>query len=396
MKKQKSSSGQRARSVMRCLAVLLLYSSGISLSSAQKATPKSPEIASDQVAIRYARGFNIRYAGKYKYVSIINPFEKKVDTIRYVLVQRGTPPPKGYSPSQVIEVPLRSMVLMSSMHVGLAAFLGAEDQIVGLANLTYVSSPNVIARIKAGKVKEIGRDQTINEEQLVTMHPDLVMTMGSPNARMDRYSILKGAGIPVFINSEWVENTPLGRAEWVKLMAALLNKEKLVNQKFGYIEQEYKRLTSLLKQVKHKPLIISGINMKDAWYVPDGNSFMTRFFLDAGGSYPWTSRKATGSLPLNFETVYPYALKADYWLNVSIMASDSKQSILAKDARYADFKAFKTGQMYDYNKRTNSQGSNDYWESGVVNPHLVLADMIKILHPDLLPKHKLVYYRQLN
>ncbi|RYF46708.1 MAG: ABC transporter substrate-binding protein, partial [Cytophagaceae bacterium] len=207
---------------------------------------------------------------------------------------------------------------------------------------------------------------------------------------------LSDAGVPVLINSEWVETTPLGRAEWVKLMAALTNKETLVNKKFAEVEKEYNRLSALTRTVAMKPSILSGMNSKDAWFVPDGDSYMTRFFLDAGGRYHWSDRKATGSLPLNFETVYPVALDADIWLNVGISDVNSKQDILAKDARYADFKAFKLGQVFNYGKRINSRGSNDFWESGAVNPHLVLADLIKIVHPDLLPKHELVYYKQLK
>jgi iron complex transport system substrate-binding protein len=353
-------------------------------------------VTPDRVTIRYARGFTIQYFRNYKLVSIISPFEKKVDTVRYVLVQRGTPIPKGYSGSQVIQIPLRHMVLMSSMHVGLASFLGAEGQIVGLGNLKYVSSPKVIQRIDAGKVQEVGHDQTLNEEQLVTLQPDLLMATGSPTAQMNRYQTLRNAGIPVLINSEWVETTPLGRAEWVKLMAALLNKETLVNQKFAQVERDYNRLATLARSVTSKPTLISGMNAKDAWFVPDGDSYVTRFFLDAGGSYPWVNRRTTGSLPLNFEAVYPIALKADYWLNIGLNGVNSKKDVLAKDIRYADFNSFKSGQMYSYGKRMNSRGANDYWESGAVNPHLVLADLIKIMHPELLPKHKLVYYKQLN
>lgn len=350
----------------------------------------------DQVTIHHARGFSIRYVNNYKILSIISPFEQTSDTVQYALVQRGTPHPKGYTPGQIIEIPLRSLVAMSSMHVGLIDFLEADELLVGLGNLKYVSAPKVIEQIKAGKIKEVGQGQTINEEQLITMHPDLLMAMGSPVARMDRYRTLRDAGVPVLINSEWVETTPLGRAEWVKLMAALTNKETLVNKKFAEVEKEYNRLSALTRTVAMKPSILSGMNSKDAWFVPDGDSYMTRFFLDAGGRYHWSDRKATGSLPLNFETVYPVALDADIWLNVGISDVNSKQDILAKDARYADFKAFKLGQVFNYGKRINSRGSNDFWESGAVNPHLVLADLIKIVHPDLLPKHELVYYKQLK
>lgn len=390
--------------VLNRLALFILFpvllssscSTSSSLTEQTASTTAQKSYFVDQVTIHHARGFSIRYVNNYKILSIISPFEQTSDTVQYALVQRGTPHPKGYTPGQIIEIPLRSLVAMSSMHVGLIDFLEADELLVGLGNLKYVSAPKVIERIKAGKIKEVGQGQTINEEQLITMHPDLLMAMGSPVARMDRYRTLRDAGVPVLINSEWVETTPLGRAEWVKLMAALTNKETLVNKKFAEVEKEYNRLSALTRTVAMKPSILSGMNSKDAWFVPDGDSYMTRFFLDAGGRYHWSDRKATGSLPLNFETVYPVALDADIWLNVGISDVNSKQDILAKDARYADFKAFKLGQVFNYGKRINSRGSNDFWESGAVNPHLVLADLIKIVHPDLLPKHELVYYKQLK
>ncbi|WP_232793629.1 ABC transporter substrate-binding protein [Siphonobacter sp. SORGH_AS_0500] len=350
----------------------------------------------EKVKLSHARGFRIQYRPNYKVVDILSPFEKSTDTARYILLQRGTPRPKGYADRQIIEIPLRTMVGMSSLHIGLLSFLSAEDVLIGLGDLKYVSSPKVIERINEKKITQVGKDQTLNEEVLVALKPDLVMTVGQPNARMDRYQTLNAAGVPVLINSEWVENTPLGRAEWVKLMAALLNKEALVNQKFAEVEKEYKRLAGLTKNLKNKPSIITGTSYKDAWYVPNGDSYMAQFFRDAGTTYHWDKVKATGSLPLNFEAVYPIGLKADYWLNVGISGRDTKKDILDKDSRYGDFKAFKTGQLYNYSKRTNARGSNDYWESGAVNPHLILSDLIKILHPELLHDYELYYYKKLQ
>lgn len=250
--------------------------------------------------------------------------------------------------------------------------------------------------IAAGKITEAGKDQGINEEKLITMHPDLIMAMGSPGAGMGHYQTLKDAGIPALINSEWVETTPLARAEWVKLLAALLNKEKLVNQKFSVIEKEYNRLADLAKKTTHKPDIISGLNTKDVWFLPSGDSYMAQFFNDAGADYHWRNTKTTGSLSLGFETVYPVALNADYWMNVGFSSKDTKKEILAQDSRYSDFKAYKSGKMYSYNNRVNEKGSNDFFESGNMNPQTVLADMIRIFHPELLPEHQLVYYKQIK
>ncbi len=315
--------------------------------------------------------------------------------MQYILQKKGANAPQGYPRAQHIEIPVQSLAAMSSMHVGLLGFLDAENVLTGLGSLQYVYSPKVVEMIKAGKVVEVGRDQGLNDEKLIEMHPGVVMTIGNPGGKMDHYRLLKEAGIPVLINSEWVERTPLARAEWVKLMAALLDKEALVNEKFAEVESEYGKLTALAANATPKPSVLSGLNTKDAWFIPGGNSYMARFFKDAGAYYPWNNTPDAGSLPLSFESVYPFALKADFWLNVGFDIRDTQPAILALDARYGDFKAFKTGKLYSYNRVVSETGSNDFFESGSVNPHKVLADMIRIFHPELLPNHRFVYYKQL-
>jgi iron complex transport system substrate-binding protein len=350
----------------------------------------------EHVQITHAKGFSIAYHNHFKIVHIINPFDKGADTTRYLLLERGTEKPAGYDHYKLIEIPIRTLTAMSSMHVGLLGFLDSYDILNGLGNLQYVYAPEVIRRIDEGKIHEVGKDQGLNEEKLVTMHPDLIMTMGSAGGGMSHYQTLDKAGIPVMINSEWVETTPLARAEWVKLLAALLNKEQLVNQKFSVIEKEYNRLANLALQSKQKPTVISGLNTKDVWFLPGADSYMTRFLADAGSEYSWAKTKSIGSLSLAFEAVYPVALHADFWMNVGFDSKDTKKSILAMDSRYSDFAAYKSGKMYSYNGKVNDRGSNDFFESGTVNPQMVIADLIKIFHPELLPEHQLVYYKKLE
>ncbi|TDE12043.1 ABC transporter substrate-binding protein [Dyadobacter psychrotolerans] len=384
------------------LSVLIIYlllagcTSNTSEKTEQKSTGSKKDYYSEKLEIKHAKGFRIKYFNNYKIVEILNPFEKNTDTTRYLLLQRRTVRPTGFTGHQVIEIPIRSLATTSSMHVGLLDFLESIEVLKGIGGTQYIYSPKVIQLIKEGKIPEVGKDQGLNEEKLVSMHPDLIMAMGSPGAGMSKYQTLADAGIPVLINSEWVETTPLARAEWVKLLAALLNKEELANRKFSVIENEYQRLATLVKQAKTKPSVISGLNTKDTWFLPSGDSYMARFFKDAGADYHWAETKATGSLALGFETVYPIALKADYWLNVGFNSSDSKKDILAQDSRYDDFNAYKSGHMYSYNNRVNDKGANDFFESGNVNPQRVLADLIKIFHPELLPEHQLFYYKNLK
>jgi iron complex transport system substrate-binding protein len=221
-----------------------------------------------------------------------------------------------------------------------------------------------------------------------------MITSTNPDAAFGQYKTISDAGIPVIPDAEWLETTPLGRAEWVKLIGALVDKEDEVGRKFDSVEQSYKALAAIGSSVKTKPSVIIAMPWKGTWYTPAGESYMAQFLRDAGASYNWTDTRGIGSLSLNVEAVIPVALKADFWLNVGYV--DSRKDIAAKDPRFTEFNAYKTDAVYNFNKRVNDIGSNDYWESGLANPQLVLADLIRILHPDALPKDTLYYYKQLK
>jgi len=354
---------------------------------------KKNDAAQTPGSIQYAKGFNIDYHDGYKVVHVFDKEGDKTDTLEYVLVQKGHPAPSGYPNAQVIPIPVASIIALSSMHVGIADFAGVADRITGLGSLQYVYAPLVRENIKAGKTVQVGLEGNLNNELVISMHPGLVMASSNPDASTGQYKTLLKAGVPVVLNAEWLEVTPLGRAEWVKLMAALTNREEVVNKKFDSVAAAYNDLAQLGRKAKTHPHVIIGMPFKGTWYLPSGNSYLTNFIKDAGGDFKWADNKATGSLALNFEAVAPEALTADYWMNIGLV--DSKKDIESKDPRFTSFKSFKTGQLYNNNKRKNDLGSDDYWESGGVNPQAILADMISILHPDVLPGHTLVYYKQL-
>lgn len=379
---------------------IFIYLCALLSSCGQSPSPKSDKQSISETTVpfvktevKHAKGFDIEYTTNYKILKIVNRIGGKTDTVKYALVNRGTDAPEGFDKAHTIEIPVRNLIGMSSLQIAMADFVESPDILTGLASLKYVTSPKVRTNIKLGKVKEIGEEGTINSEVAILLNPDLVMAMGNPSASFTRYQTIINAGIPVLLISEWLENTPIGRAEWVKVMAALVNKEDVVNEKFAAIEKEYNKLAQIGRNASVKPSIIVGMPYKGSWFVPDGTSFLTRFFKDAGASYAWYDSKGTGSMGLSFESVAPIALKADYWINCG--TAISKADIAANDVRYTYFKPYKSNTIYNFNKRINDLGSNDYWESGVVNPHIVLADLIKILHPELLPNHELVYYRQI-
>ena len=355
----------------------------------------APRAAPARTTVDFAKGFTLSYINGGKVLTILSPFEQKTTATRYLLVPRGAARPAGYADATLIETPLRTLVGLSSLHVALVDFLGADDVLVGLGDLKYASAPRVRARIAAGQIMAAGQGKELNNEQLIARRPDLVMATGWPGENLTRFQTLQAAGVPVLINSEWVETTPLGRAEWVKVVAALLNKEDLVNQKFGQVVRNYQRLAALGRRATRRPRVVVGLPFKDVWYVPDADSYLAQFLRDAGTTYQWDRTKSPqGSLALSFETVAPVALTADYWLQTG--TATTKAEIVAQDARYAAFAPFQTGRIYNNNRRTNAQGSNDYWESGAVRPDLVLSDLLRILHPELVPKWQLYYYQQVK
>lgn len=349
----------------------------------------------EKTQVKYAKGFNIRYFNNYKLVDVIGLFSNNTDTQHYVLVQRGTPVPKNINKLYtIIEIPIRSIVCLSSTHIALTTFLNANKLVIGVSDTNYIYNPEVKRRIRELQIKEIGKADALNTELIVAMKPDLLMTVGRADNKRGNYQSLITSGIKIIANSEWMEPTPLGRAEWVKLLAAFLNEEKLAEEKFTTIEQRYNALCALTKTVKTKPKVITGTSYKGIWFVPGGNTYMARFLKDAGADYYWAADTSRGSLQLNLEAVYPVALHADAWLNIG--TASTRKEIEAQDNRFKLFNAFKTGRLYNCTKRANTDGSNDYWESGIINPHLVLADIINILHPGLLPDSVLTYYKKIE
>lgn len=346
-----------------------------------------------QVKAEYAKGFQISYHKNYKLLEILKPFQDKVDTLRYSLVPREIADQVQVKNTEEIAIPIRSIIATSTTHIALTEMLDANNIITGVVGSDYVYNEEVRHRLEEELITSFKMGE-INKEKVLAMHPDLLMISGGQSSQFDNYQVLMNSGINLLVNSEWLETTPLGKAEWVKVLAALLNKEALANQKFSEVAQKYNKLKSAVDTTTSNPLVINNLPYKGAWFVSGGQSFTAQFLKDAGADYPWYHSQSTGGLRKGFEAVYEVGLKANIWLNPG--AAKSKEEILAKDPRFRDFKAFQMGEIYNNNKRMSPRGGNDFWESGVVHPEILLADLVKIFHPELVPNHKLYYYQKLD
>ncbi|MCP4751279.1 MAG: ABC transporter substrate-binding protein [Proteobacteria bacterium] len=348
----------------------------------------------EKAGLEHARGFSIDYFSNYKVIKVLNPWRNSRTTFTYLLVQCGTPVPDGFEGATVVEIPVRRVVTLSTTTLPVFDQLGLLDRLVGIGDFKLIYNPKILNLIRHGKLEEIGWNENINVERLVSLNPDVMITYGVNNPARDRFAKLRELEIKVVVDAGYMENTPLGRAEWIKFFAAFFNREKQAERLFADIDKQYKKYRRLARHVRNKPVVFTGNNFKGLWYMPGGRSYFAAFLRDAGTRYLWADDQSTGSLHLDFEYVLEKSYKADYWLHPG--NSRSVEEVVALDSRYKYFPALANGRTYNNTARMSRGGGNDFWETGFANPHLILADLIRIFHPELLPDHELIWYRKLE
>ncbi|MCK5467360.1 MAG: ABC transporter substrate-binding protein [Cyclobacteriaceae bacterium] len=352
------------------------------------------KIVTGQSNIKHAIGFDLVDYETFKVLNIIRHYNETSDTLSYMLYEEGADIHENFSDLYQIQIPIQNIALLHSSYLSFFELCEAKDHIKAISEAKYIYDESVYSSVQNGELIEVGYGETLDKERLLELNISAVVTVGFPNTPNKSQQMLDELGIPVLVFSDWQETGLLGRAEWVKVVAALTGSEKLVNEKFELIEKEYKKLTSLTKDLDNPPKIICNLPYKGSWYVPGGNSYVSNLLHDAGSDYLWASDDGTGGIQMDFETVYAKGIEADFWINPDF--AKTLQDIIDTDERLIDFKPISTRSVYNSNFRMSRGIANDFWESGIVNPHLILADLIKILHPELLPDHQLFYYKQIN
>ncbi|MDE0179875.1 MAG: ABC transporter substrate-binding protein [Caldilineaceae bacterium] len=349
----------------------------------------------EKLSVTFATGFGVEYHNNYKIVTVTNPWQGAQESFRYVLVQCGTPAPQDVD-GTVIEVPVADIIAMSTTYLPTLDSLGLMDRLIGIDSYMWTTNKAVRSRIEAGEVAEIGSGAGVNVELTLDLDPSLVMTYGTGFSDYDTHPVLLEAGIPVALNGDFVEQDPLGRAEWMKFIALFFNREADAAEEFDAIAAEYQRVAELTASVPERPTVLLSSVYNGTWYVAGGNSYMAKLLADAGAAYLWANEGDVGALPLDFESVYAVAAGADFWLNPDNSFWSSREDVIASDPRYADFEPLERGQLFNNNANVNEYGGNAYYEEGAAHPERVLKDLVRILHPHLLPDHELVFFRQIE
>ncbi|OFX86391.1 MAG: hypothetical protein A2W99_13445 [Bacteroidetes bacterium GWF2_33_16] len=345
--------------------------------------------------IKYAQGFKIEYFTNFKLLTIIDPWQgaEKVQ-FRYALSNNIDS--LIDLPEDIIRIktPIEKVVCLSTTHIAFIDALNKNSTVKGISGHNYVCNPIVRESIEKKEVFDVGYDNSLNYELIASINPDLVTTYGIGSQVAAYNQRMNELGVQTVIIAEYLENHPLGKLEWIKFVAAFYNMDEYANNYFNNIEKQYTELLQVTKGVYNKPSVLFGLPWKEVWYVPGGNSYLAKMVEDAGGDYIWNENNSKESLTFNFESIFSKATNAEIWLNTGSI--NSKDEILGIDERFSKFKPFQNAKIYNNNARVNAFGGIDYWESGIVNPHIILKDMIFILHPELIPDYKLVYYKEIN
>lgn len=344
----------------------------------------------DTVRMKYSSLLQIVKHADYTVVTIRNPWNTLKVLHTYLLADREKPLPEHLPEGTIVRTPLQKSVIYSSVHCSLWSELDELKGIGGVCGLEYIKLPQIQEGCRNGSIVNVGNSMNPDIERIIDLRPDAILL--SPFENSGGYGRVGKLNIPIIECADYMETSALGRAEWMRLYGLLLGKEAQADSLFAGIEKEYLTLTQQVKsQNLKRPTVISEMKNSSAWYIPGGNSTMGRLYQDAGADYVFAYLSNSGSVPLAFETVFDRGGNADIWLIKYNQPQDKTYSELERDyAPYARFKAFQDRKVYGCN--TNHV---PFYEESPFHPELLLKDLIKIFHPELLPDYDLKYFSNL-
>ena len=358
--------------------------------SCNKTPHNSNNIEGESIPLKHAKGFTIAEADSFTIITVNNPWKKGEIYDRYYLVKDLSveTPDNGNK----IKIPLQSLMINSATYIGFLELLGELDKVKGVCNANYIYNKDILDGVSEGTIKNLGDSFNLDIENLLLLNPQAVMTTAY-NADDANSKRIKQSNLNTLYNIEWQEPTILGRAEWIKFIAAFFDKQALGDSIYNEIELKYNAAKEIANEETNRPTIFSGQDYRGTWSFAGGNSFTAQLFRDANASYLYENDTTATSIPANIEQSLINFSETDIWIGTQ---ENSLEAMAQLNSKYKLFKAYKNGNVYNINKRMNENGGNDYWESAIARPDLLLKDMIKICHPHLLQDYELTYMDKLT
>ncbi|MBC9796702.1 ABC transporter substrate-binding protein [Sinomicrobium weinanense] len=374
-------------------AALVTVISLLFLSACKREKTQNPAGERTEIAVKYAKGFRITRFDSYTKIEVSAPWPDAKEHFTYILTSKGETIPDGVTYDTWVNVPVENVVVTSTTHIPALEALGVEDRLTGFPDTRYISSEKTRKNVDLGRVKELGNNESINTEVLIDLQPDVVVGFALSGSNKT-YETVQRSGIPVVFNGDWVEESPLGKAEWIKFFAPFFGREAKADSIFNHIETEYLNARKLTENITEKPTVLSGAMHKDVWILPGGKSWAAQFIRDAGGDYLWKDTDNTGSLFLSFESVLNRGQDSDFWISPTMFSG--YEELKTANPHYKEFKPFRAQNIYTYSKTKGAGGGMLYYELGPNRPDIILKDLIHIFHPEILPEHQPFFFKPLD
>lgn len=331
-------------------------------------------------SIKYAKLFNFVIREDSTILQIFDPESHKIQR-EYTISK------KTLGLENNIVTPIKSIVPLSSTHIGMLSVIDGINKVIGVSDSNYVYNQTLLRLIKSGKVIQVGGEGMESVEKIIKLQPAVLMYSGF-GKEFHREKQLIQLGINAIPNYDWRENHPLGKAEWIKVFGLLLGKEKEANDYFEMIEKSYFELKAKARNVKNKKSLISGHLVGDVWFAPAGESYNCQFYKDANINYLYSKSKGTGSIKKSLEEILIENKEVDFWLNCN---ANSLKELKQFQNKYTYLAPYQNKQIFDY-----SINGRKFWEMSAIEPQKVLSDLINIAYPTLLVDNKLYFYSHLK
>ena len=329
----------------------------------------------NSVEMKYARYLRIEDYGNYTKAMIVNPWDTTKLLGTYFLVPEGVESPECGKGEVVIQTPVKSAVIFNSVHGTLLKELESDKAICGIVDTKYIDDPSIKNRISNGEIADCGTYNNVNTERIISLQPKVLLQPPYDNAS-DNITLPKG--INIIKCADYMEQNPLGRAEWIRFYGILLGKREIADSLFNLTENEYLSLKNKVADIKKKPKVIFDRIYGGTWDMPAKMSTLGYFIEDAGGENPFGHVNRPGAIHLSPEKVLADAHDADFWfIRYYGGVSPSKANLAQESDYYPRFKAWKDGNIY----LTDTSRSHIF-EDYAFHPQWLLADMISILHPE--------------
>lgn len=375
------------RKIMILLVCTLLVS-GCRQTSHSAGAAQGNTLDTATVVLKYAKGFSVEHRDGYRLVTIADPQKEDAKEYRFALVPRGEKPQGIPEDCSVLETPVRGVVCMTTLQLSGFIKLEALDHIVGINSSRRLENKEMAKRIEEGKTVKIGKEGNFDEELIIASNPDVIMISLS---KRGGYEKMEEVGLPLVPYLGYQETDPLAQAEWIKFIGMLIGESQKANDLFESISKRYEEAKKLAEEVNgdsRRPQILYGLMHGTNWYAMGGDSYFAHLFRDAGLDYFLKDDDRSGGVNIDFEKVYAQAQQCDFW----IIQNKNREKMTyermkAQDARYADFRAWKDRRVI-----CSETFYTPVNELAPMEPDVVLKDIIKAIHPEVLKNYTPKYY----